>query len=428
MMVMQTTLHKGVKSLKVSALANPCYAMSTWLADVPMGPPDSLFGLIDAYNKDPAEKKISLSIGAYRDDEGLPYVLPSVRMAETRIVSSLQNKEYAGISGLDSFVDEALKFAYGEDSSVLTEERVAGVQTISGTGALRIGAEMVSRFVGEGTPIYLPAPTWANHIPIMRDGGLEVKHYNYYDQETCGLNLAGMLDDIRAAPKKSVFLLHACAHNPTGVDPTPDQWRAISDACKEMDHFVFFDFAYQGFASGDAVCDAFALRHFIDEGHLVLMSQSFSKNFGLYGERAGALSAVCADKEERDRVQSQMKILIRPMYSNPPIHGARLVSTILKDAQLRSQWEKDCLGMASRITSMRASLVESLKSQGSKKSWGHVTDQIGMFCYSGLSPDEVEAAKNEHSVYMTKDGRISMAGVTSENVEYLAYAMHEVTK
>jgi len=326
-----------------------------------------------------------------------------------------------------SFLRESFAFAYSPESKPLVEGRVGGVQTISGTGGLRIGGEFFNRFCGEGSAIYLPNPTWGNHIPIMKDAGLEVRKYTYYDPATCGLDFQGMLADIQAAPSQSVFLLHACAHNPTGVDPTEDQWREISNAIKAKNHVAFFDCAYQGFASGDAEKDAFAVRHFVEEGHLIMLCQSFSKNFGLYGQRTGALSVVAESPEEMERVVSQLKILVRPMVSNPPVHGARLVSTILQDPDLRSQWAVDCKGMADRITAMRQLLADRLTALGSKRSWVHITDQIGMFCYSGLSPEECQAMREEKHVYMPSDGRISMAGVTSGNVDYLAEAIHAVT-
>jgi len=403
-------------------------ALSSWMQDVPMGPPDSLFGLIEAYKQDPAPNKISLGIGAYRDDHGQPYVLPSVRRAEKMLLDKNMNHEYAGIMGVEDFLRESFAFAYGPESKPLMEGRVGGVQTISGTGGLRIAGAFFNRFRGQGSAIYLPNPTWGNHTPIMKDAGLDVRQYTYYDPSTCGLDFQGMLADIEAAPSQSVFLLHACAHNPTGVDPTEEQWREICSAMKAKGHVAFFDCAYQGFASGDAEKDAFAVRHFVEEGHLIMLCQSYSKNFGLYGERTGALSVLAQSPEETDRVVSQLKILVRPMFSNPPIHGARIVSAILQDPELRGQWAVECKGMADRINSMRQLLFDRLADLGSQRSWVHITDQIGMFCYSGLTPEECQAMRDEKHVYMPSDGRISMAGVTSDNVDYLAESIHDVTK
>lgn len=223
-------------------------------------------------------------------------------------------------------------------------------------------------------------------------------------------------------------MLHACAHNPTGVDPTKEQWLELSKLIKEKNLYPFFDMAYQGFASGDVDHDAQAIRIFESEGHQYCLSQSFAKNMGLYGERAGTFTVACANKDEADRVTSQIKILIRALYSNPPINGARLVAEILNDKPLRAEWLKDVKVMADRIISVRASLKNNLIKNGSTKSWDHITNQIGMFCFSGMNPQQVERLAKEFSIYLTKDGRISMAGVTSKNVEYLAKAMHEVTK
>lgn len=222
--------------------------------------------------------------------------------------------------------------------------------------------------------------------------------------------------------------MHACAHNPTGVDPTKEQWLELSKLIKEKNLYTYFDMAYQGFASGDIDRDAQAIRIFESEGHQYCLAQSFAKNMGLYGERAGAFTVACANKEEADRVTSQIKILIRALYSNPPIHGARLVAEILNDQQLRSEWLKDVKVMADRIIGVRSKLKDNLVKNGSKLSWDHITNQIGMFCYSGMKPEQVDRLAKEFSIYLTRDGRISMAGVTTKNVEYLAKAMHEVTK
>jgi aspartate aminotransferase len=224
-----------------------------------------------------------------------------------------------------------------------------------------------------------------------------------------------------------LILLHACAHNPTGVDPTEAQWKAISEAVKAGDHFPFFDMAYQGFASGSTDKDAFALRYFLKEGHLPALAQSFAKNMGLYGERVGAFSIVTASPEEKARVDSQVKILVRPLYSNPPVHGARVASTILNDPALNKQWLGEVKDMAERIIKMRALLKDNLQKLGSKHNWDHITSQIGMFAYTGLKPEQMTKLAEEHSVYATKDGRISVAGITSENVGRLAEAIHKVT-
>ncbi len=363
-------------------------------------------------------------VGAYRDDQGKPYVLPSVRKAEEKVIASRLNKEYAGITGIPEFTKAAGILAYGSDSSAL--DRLAITQSISGTGALRIGGAFLSRFFPGDKTIYIPTPSWANHAAVFNDSGLKVQKYRYYSKDTIGLDFEGMVADIKAAPKGSVFLLHACAHNPTGVDPTAEQWQEIERAVKAGGHFAFFDMAYQGFASGDTAKDAFAVRHFVSQGHNIALAQSFAKNMGLYGERTGAFSIVCADAEEKKRVDSQIKILVRPMYSNPPIHGARIAAEILNSPELYQQWLGEVKGMADRIITMRALLRENLTKLGSAHDWSHITSQIGMFAFSGLTPEQMDRLAKEHSVYATKDGRISVAGITSGNVGRLAEAIYKV--
>jgi aspartate aminotransferase len=321
-----------------------------------------------------------------------------------------------------------LKFAYGDACTALADGRVAAMQTLSGTGSLRVVTEYLKRFHGSGA-LYVPNPTWGNHIPIAEHAGLTVNKYAYFDPETVGLNFAGMLDDVNAAPDGSVFLLHACAHNPTGIDPNNEQWAELSALMKQKRHFPLFDSAYQGFASGDANIDASSVRMFVKDGHSIALCQSFAKNFGLYGQRIGALSFVCVDHDETARVLSQLKVIARAMYSNPPSHGARIVEAVLADDALRLQWEGECKEMADRIQRMRGLLTKHLvEDLRSSLSWDHISDQIGMFCFSGLTAEQVGQMVHEHHIYLTSNGRISMAGVTSENVEYIAESIHAVTR
>jgi len=401
---------------------------SAWFGNVEMGPPDAILGVTEAYKRDTNPKKVNLGVGAYRDDQGKPWVLPSIRKAEEIIINSKLDKEYTTISGIPEFTANAIKLALGESSSVLKDKRNATVQTISGTGALRTGADFLSKWFSTSKQIYQPTPTWGNHVPIFKFAGLEVKQYSYYDKKTCGFDEAGCLKDIAKIPKKSIILLHACAHNPTGVDPTEEQWKKISEVCKKQELFVFFDMAYQGFASGCTVKDAFAVRYFLEQGHNICLAQSFAKNMGLYGERVGAFTIVANDSDEAARVMSQLKILIRPVISNPPIHGARIATKVLTDENLKKEWLSDVKTMADRIIGMRTQLKSLLAKEGSTKNWNHITSQIGMFCFTGLDAQQVEKLTKEYSIYLTKDGRISVAGVSSKNVEYLAHALHRVTK
>ncbi|XP_054283776.1 aspartate aminotransferase, mitochondrial isoform X2 [Macrosteles quadrilineatus] len=401
---------------------------SSWWSQVEMGPPDAILGVTEAYKRDTNPKKINLGVGAYRDDNGKPYVLPSVLKAEQKIKEKNMDHEYAPISGSADFCNLSIKLALGDDSTHVKEGLNATVQGISGTGSLRIGGAFLAKFFPYNKELYLPTPSWGNHNPIFLHSGLKVNKYRYYDPNTCGFDFKGALEDINKIPEQSIILLHACAHNPTGVDPRPEQWQELSQVIKKRKLFPFFDMAYQGFASGDVVKDAFAVRLFLKEGHQIALAQSFAKNMGLYGERAGVFSLITSSKDEAARTLSQIKILIRPMYSNPPIHGARVVAEILGDPALRQQWLGEVKGMADRIISVRTSLKDNLKKEGSTKDWSHITDQIGMFCYTGLQPAQVERLTKDFSIYLTKDGRISMAGVTSKNVEYLAHSIHQVTK
>ncbi|ROT38593.1 aspartate aminotransferase [Sodiomyces alkalinus F11] len=426
---MQAMLSTAIRRTAVRRTAalplNALRAGSTW-ANVPQGPPltPRYPGITEAFKADKFEQKINLGVGAYRDDKGKPYVLPSVRVAEQKIVEEKLNKEYAGITGVPEFTKAAAVLAYGADSPALS--RLAITQSISGTGALRIGAAFLQRFFPGDKKIYIPTPSWANHGAVFSDAGLQVEKYRYYNCDTIGLDFEGMLADIKAAPKGSVFLFHACAHNPTGIDPTPEQWREISTAVKQAGHFSFFDMAYQGFASGDIHKDAFALRHFVAEGHDLCLAQSFAKNMGLYGERVGAFSVVASSPEERARIDSQIKILVRPMYSNPPVHGARIAAEILTTPALYDQWLAEVKGMADRIITMRALLKQNLEKLGSAHDWSHITSQIGMFAYTGLSAEQMDKLAKEFSVYATRDGRISVSGITSDNVGRLAEAIYKV--
>lgn len=401
--------------------------LSHW-AKIPLAPADKILGLNEEFAKNTSPTKVNLGVGAYRDDKGKPYILPSVRAARVKLEAKNPDHEYAGIAGLAPFVKHSLEFAYGEGATVLKEGRVAAVQTLSGTGACRLVGEFIARFMGKGKDMYMPDPTWGNHIPIMKNSGLEVPKYRYFDPKTKGFNFEGMLADVLSVKGGSAFLVHACAHNPTGCDPTRKQWDELSQAFLSKKHIVFFDSAYQGFASGDSEVDAYSIRKFVSDGNQIILGQSYAKNFGLYGERVGALSVVTSSPEETERVNSQLKLLVRPMYSNPPIYGARIVQEILSDPVLKKQWAVECKGMADRIISMRHALRSELEKLGSKVPWGHITDQIGMFAFTGLTEAQVLQMRREHNVYCTDDGRISIAGLTSGNVGLVAAAMHAVTK
>ncbi|KAJ4829528.1 L-asparaginase 1 [Turnera subulata] len=399
---------------------------SKWWDHVCPAPKDPITSVTEAFLADTSPHKINLGVGAYRDDEGKPVVLQCVRDAETKIAGSdfLESVSSAVSSRL---VEESVKLVYGRDSDVIKEERFAGVQALSGTGACRLFAEFQKRSHPESR-IYMPDPTWSNHHNIWSDAKVPERTFHYYNSDSKGLNFAALMDDVKNAPDGSFFLLHPCAHNPTGVDPNEEQWREISYLFKVKNHFPFFDMAYQGFASGDLDRDALSIRIFLEDGHLLACAQSFAKNMGLYGHRVGCLSILCNDKKQAIAVRSQLQNIARAMYSSPPVHGILLVSTILSDPNMKALWTKEVKAMANRIRTIRTTLKGSLEQLGSSLNWEHITNQAGMFCLSGLTPEQVDRLAREFHVYMTLDGRISMAGVTTGNVSYLADAVHEVTK
>jgi aspartate/tyrosine/aromatic aminotransferase len=390
-----------------------------------MAPADPILSLTTNFKNDKDPRKVNLGVGAYRDNNGKPYVFPIVKKVENEVVAdTLLDKEYAPIDGLPEFNHGSRGVLFGWDHPDVTSGRVASAQSLSGTGALKILADYLYKF--RIAPIYVSKPTWANHQQIFKAAGLEVRDYTYYDPKTKGLDINGLLKDLENAQPGSIILLHTCAHNPTGVDPTPEQWHQIAKVMKENDLFPFFDTAYQGFASGDLEKDGYGLRYFIKEGFNMVIAQSFAKTMGLYGERTGALHIVCSDKATQEKVLSQIKIIIRSNYSSPPVHGARLASKILNVPEYRNQWLQELKAVTDRMNHMRAALKEQLVKNGTKGNWDHVTNQIGMFSFLGLTPKQCEQMISKHHIYMTGNGRISIAGLTSKNVEYVANAIKDV--
>ena len=413
---------KAFKSKRLAATA--MRSASNW-GDVPSVPPDPILGVLEAFNRDTHPNKVMLGVGAYRDDDGKPWVLPCVREAEKRVISANMGNEYAGIVGIDSFVKHATKLAYQDSCD---HSRVAAMQSLSGTGSLRVGMEWLKQYTKEGTKMYLPDPTWANHRQMGPRCGLELATYRYFDNKTLGIDINGMLEDLEKAPKEQIIMLHACAHNPTGADPTTEEWKKILEVSKRRDHIIFFDMAYQGFASGDPTADAYALQSFVPEGLRIVLAQSFAKSFGLYGQRVGNVSVLCENEDEAKRAIGQLKIIARTMYSNPPIHGGRIVDTVLGDEQLLKQWHADIKTMSTRIKDMRQAIRDGLVKNGSTHNWDHIVKQIGMFAFTGLKSDAVNKLINDYHIYLTQDGRISLAGLNTKNVDYVANAFHEVTK
>ncbi|KAH6662936.1 aminotransferase class I and II [Plectosphaerella plurivora] len=378
---------------------------------VPQAPEDPLFGLMRAFKADQSPDKVDLGIGAYRGDNAKPWVLPVVKKADEILRNDPElNHEYAPIA----------------------EKRSSSIQTISGTGAVHLGALFLAKFYKGNRTVYLSDPTWANHHQIFSNVGLPIAKYPYFSKETKGLDFDGMKAALSAAPDQSIVLLHVCAHNPTGVDPTEAQWAEIADLLAEKRHFPFFDCAYQGFASGSLQRDNAAVRLFTERGFEFLVCQSFAKNFGLYGERAGCFHFVTGPGPEAtqtiSRIASQLAILQRSEISNPPLYGARIVATVLNDSTLFKEWEENLTEMSGRIITMRKVLRAKLEELGTPGTWNHITDQIGMFSFTGLTETQVLKLRDDAHIYMTKNGRISMAGLNTRNVEYFAKAVDKVVR
>lgn len=392
------------------------------MQDVPQAPPDPILGVTEAFRKDDSADKLNLGVGAYRTEEGKPMVLRVVRKAEQHMLEKNLNKEYLPIQGLADFCNCTVELLLGNNSKAVQEKRVATVQSLSGTGSLRVGAAFIEKFL-PGTTIYLSDPTWGNHKNIFADAGLEWKTYRYFDPKTIGLDFAGMMEDIKSAPDGSVIVLHGCAHNPTGIDPTMEQWTQIADLIEEKGHLPFFDVAYQGFATGDLDKDAAAPRFFEERGIEFMCAQSYSKNLGLYAERVGALNLVLNSSEAATRSLSQLKRIARAIYSNPPVHGASIVAEVMSSPEMFGEWKAEMQEMSGRIMQVRSYLFEELKKRMPQKDWSFVVNQIGMFSFTGLSPAQVENMTNKWHVYMTKDGRISLAGLSISKCGYLADAI-----
>jgi len=403
--------------------------MSSVFSKVSSAPPIEVFQLTRDYAADTDPNKVSLSVGAYRTEEGKPWILPPVKKAEKLLAEQVEteqiNHEYLPVLGLESFASSATRMLLGDSSPALAEGRAFGVQTLSGTGALRVGGEFLHRILGFST-VYYSDPTWANHAKLFANSGFtNLAKYRYWDPLTKSINISGLMEDLGAAPENSVVILHACAHNPTGMDLSQDQWKDICSIVKQKKLFTFFDCAYQGFASGDLSTDAWAVRYFESQGVEFFCSQSFSKNFGLYNERAGNLTVVMNNKEHVDNFKAQITLIIRAMYSNPPSHGARIVDTVFKSPELYKEWE-DCIKvMAERIIGVRAGLRSRLEALGTPGDWSHITTQIGMFSYTGLSPVQCEFLKNEKHLYLLKSGRMSLCGVTPANIDHVAQSVHD---
>lgn len=413
--------------------------MSSFFTEIKQLPPDPLFGLKARYTADSRTDKVDLGIGAYRDNLGKPWILPAVRAAEKKLVSSPgYNHEYLGISGYEPFLSEAAKVILGADSRAIADSAVISQQSLSGTGALHLVAVFLQEFWAGNKTVYLSKPTWANHHSVFLSAGLKVDTYPYWDADNKKLDIDGFVSAIKNAPQGSIFLFHPCAHNPTGLDPTPAEWEQILSAVSEKKHLPIFDSAYQGFASGSLDQDAASIRTAINSGRIaspIFVCQSFAKNVGMYGERVGALHVILPSSESGEQkvalkkaIKSQLNKLTRSEISNPPAYGAKIVASVLADPELRKQWEEDLITMSSRIIKMREELRRRLIALGTPGTWDHITNQTGMFSFTGLTPEMAERLEKVHGVYLMSSGRASVAGLNDGNIEKVANAFDEVIK
>lgn len=403
---------------------------SLWFAGLEAAPPIEVFALTQSFTEDTHEKKVNLGVGAYRTEESKPWVLPVVRQAEVQLAQNTSlNHEYLPVAGLPEYRAAASRLLLGEDSPAIVEKRVDAIQAIGGTGSLRIGLDLlISRLKCD--TVYVSTPTWGNHKGIAKSLRYpSIREYRYWDAKNCCIDFAGWMEDLRNAPERSVILLHAAAHNPTGMDPSQDQWKEIAKIIREKKLFPFFDCAYQGFSSGDLAKDAWSVRYFVQEGFEILAAQSFSKNFGLYNERVGQLLFVTKTAEDLPKIRSQLVMIVRETWSNPPAHGALVVSTVLNNPQLYAEWRESVRTMAERILKMRQLLYEKLTALNTPGTWEHIVKQTGMFSYTGLNAAQAEYLIKEKHIYLLRDGRINMCGVTTANSDYVASSIHEaVTK
>ena len=400
--------------------------MTSLFAAVEMAPRDPILGLNEQFAADPNPAKVNLGVGVYYDDNGKLPLLKCVAQAEKQMMEAPTARGYLPIDGIAAYDKAVQGLVFGADSAILKEGRVATVQGIGGTGGLKIGADFL-RLASPQSEVWISDPSWENHRQLFETAGFKVKNYPYYDAKTRGLDFAGMRDALDRAPAGTIAVLHACCHNPTGVDLNAAQWKEILGVVQRRGLVPFLDLAYQGFADGlDA--DAYAARLFSEAMSPVFLSSSFSKSFSLYGERVGAFSAVTANPEEAARVLSQVKRLVRTNYSNPPTHGSQLVAAVLASGELRAQWEQELGAMRDRIKTMRLDLVARIKERAPKAEFGHVLAQRGMFSYSGLSKDQVIRLRKEYSIYAIETGRICVAALNSGNVDYVADAIANVIR
>jgi aspartate/tyrosine/aromatic aminotransferase len=393
-------------------------------AAVEPAPPDPILGLTEDFRNDAKAEKINLTTGVYQDESGTNPVLRSVKQAERMLLELEQTKDYLGIGGDASYARVVQQFVFGPRHPVVSEGRAATVHTPGGTGALRVGGEFLHTMFPQAT-LWLSDPTWPNHPGIFRNAGLKVQSYPYYEPATHGLKFDAMLAALEQVPEGDIVLLHGCCHNPTGVDPTPAQWDQLVALFQCRPILPFLDFAYQGFGQGVEE-DAYAVRAFASAGLEMVVSSSFSKNFGLYRERVGSLTVVTGSGAAASAVMSRVKQTIRANYSNPPAHGGKVVELVLNDVELRALWEREVVEMRDRIHAMRRLFVETLKKYGVKRNFDFLLEQQGMFSFSGIGKEEVRRLKEQYGIYIVESGRINVAAMTTAKMDYLCRSIAEV--
>jgi len=391
---------------------------------VEMAPRDPILGLNEQFNADTNPNKVNLGVGVYYDDEGKLPLLQCVRAAEKQMADAPKARGYLPIDGIAAYDSAVKTLVFGADSEPIKSNRIATVQGLGGTGGLKVGADFLKR-VNPNAKVLISDPSWENHRALFSQAGFTVETYPYYNAAKRGIDFDGMLTALNMAPEGTIVVLHACCHNPTGYDITPEEWDQVIAAVKARKLVPFLDMAYQGFGHGIAE-DGAVIGKFVASGQDFFVATSFSKSFSLYGERVGALSVLCADKDEAGRVLSQLKIMIRTNYSNPPTHGAQVVATVLNTPELRTLWEKELGDMRLRIKQMRLALVEKLKAAGVKQDMSFITQQIGMFSYSGMTKAQMERLRNEFGVYGVDSGRICVAALNSKNIGYVCESIAKV--
>ncbi|WP_151637250.1 amino acid aminotransferase [Noviherbaspirillum aerium] len=391
---------------------------------IEMAPRDPILGITEAFNADKNPNKVNLGVGVYYDDNGKVPLLDCVRKAETQLMEKPAPRSYLPIDGLAVYDKAVQELVFGADSAVVQEKRAVTVQALGGTGALKIGADFLKRFSPD-SQVWISDPSWENHRALFEAAGFTVNNYPYYDPATRGVNFSGMLNALKEMPAGSIVLLHACCHNPTGADLTEEQWTEVINVVTQRGLIPFLDMAYQGFGDGIEE-DGKVVRRFAEAGGPLLVSNSFSKSFSLYGERVGALSIAAVSADEASRVLSQLKRVVRTNYSNPPLHGGQVVASALSNPELRQLWEDELAGMRVRIREMRQALVDKLKSKAPGHDFDFVIKQRGMFSYSGLTKEQVGRLRDEYSIYAVDTGRICVAALNSKNIDAVVDAIAKV--